>query len=106
VLELFLEAIVRNPFQLFRCILYNVCSITRAQPVPLCFRWRKKGKKNQLEPGQESMWDAPVVTLSFAKKSLTKTDLCAGTPRDGESQLLGSSFFGEFPSNRIPKCDE
>jgi len=66
----------------------------------------KKVKKNQLEPGQESIWDAPVVTLSFAKKSLTKTDLCAGTPRDGESQLLGSSFFGEFPSNRIPKCDE
>jgi len=31
--------------------------------------------KNQLEPGQ-SLWD--VVTLFFAKKSLTNTDWCSG----------------------------
>ena len=33
--------------------------------------------KNQLQPGQEGMGDAPVVTLFSAKKSLTKTNQCA-----------------------------
>jgi hypothetical protein len=35
--------------------------------------------KNQLEPGQESMGDASVLSNSFfAKKTLNKTDRCAG----------------------------
>jgi hypothetical protein len=32
--------------------------------------------KNQLEPGQGTIGD--VVTMFFAKKSLIKTDRCAG----------------------------
>jgi hypothetical protein len=42
------------------------------------------------------MWDAPVVTLFFAKKSLTKTDLCAGALREGESEMLDLHFSGSF----------
>jgi len=35
--------------------------------------------KNQLESVQDSMWEcSSAVTLFFAKKSLTKTDRCAG----------------------------
>jgi hypothetical protein len=36
--------------------------------------------KNQLGPGQESMGDAPMLSLFFSgKKSLIKTDRCGGT---------------------------
>jgi len=40
----------------------------------------KRKVKNQLEPGQESMGDAPVLSYCnfLKKKSLTKTDQCAG----------------------------
>jgi len=48
------------------------------------------------------MWDAPMVTLFFAKKSLTKPDLRAGALREGESQLLDLLFSGIL----LPKVDE
>jgi hypothetical protein len=34
--------------------------------------------KNQMQPGQESTGCSSVVTLFLAKKSMTKTDRCAG----------------------------
>ena len=45
-----------------------------------------------------------VITLFFAKKSLTKTERCAGALWRKGNQLLVSPFFGAFPSDRIPKA--
>ena len=44
------------------------------------------------------------VTLFFAKKSLTKTDRCAGALSSRRNQLLFPYFFGALPSDGIPKA--
>jgi len=55
---------------------------------------RETAKQNQLDPGQESMGDSTVLSHCFAKKSLAKTDRCAGA----------LSFFWTFPNDCIRKA--
>jgi len=52
--------------------------------------------KNQLETGQESMGGSTVLSLCFAKKSLTKTDRCAGAFSRSRNQMLVLHFLGRF----------
>jgi hypothetical protein len=52
---------------------------------------------------QKSTGCSSIVTLFFVKESLAKTDLCAGIVVK-EKRAVGSQFFGEFPSYRIPKA--
>jgi len=76
VLETVLEAILWKPFQLFRRILNDVFCIKKRRSFNADFPLGKV--KNQLELGWEGGICSSVVTLFFAKKSLTKTDRCAG----------------------------
>jgi hypothetical protein len=53
--------------------------------------------KNQLEPGQDSMGDTPVLSHCYLLKiSLTKTDQCAGALVK-ETPHAASPFFTVFP---------
>ena len=91
VLEIYLEVILWKPFKLFRRILNDVSS----RPFNADF---SRGGGN----GQESAGDrsggygrcSSVVTLFFNKKSLTKTDRCAGTLSWRRNQLFFSIFWG------------
>ena len=51
--------------------------------------------KNQLQPGQESMWDATVLSYC-STKSLTKTDRCAGELSRRRNQLFVLHLWGRF----------
>jgi hypothetical protein len=94
VLETFLEAILWQPFQLYRCILSHLSSIRIATSLQCLFQTREQVKISWSRLRRIWGWSS-VVTLFFAKKSLTETDRCAGAM---------SPFFGPFPSNRIPKA--
>ena len=61
MLETFLETILWKPIQLFRRILYEVSSSTKASPLQFWFQSRKH--KTQLEPG---VGDAPVLSHCFS----------------------------------------
>jgi hypothetical protein len=68
----FLVAILWKPFQLFRRILKEVSSNTKAPSLQCWFQWRKQ-EKNQLQPRQESMCDSPVLTyFSLLRNSWSK----------------------------------
>jgi len=45
-----------------------------------------------------------VVTLFFAKKSLTVTDRCDAGIVEQEKSNVGIPFFGAFPCDHIPKA--
>ena len=63
VLETFHEAILRKPFQLFRRILNDFSSITKAPSFrPFTADFNRGNRKNQLEPGHESMEDASALS--------------------------------------------
>ena len=60
--------------------------------------------KNQLQPSQESTGGCSnAVTLLFGKKSLTKTDRCAGA-LSRRNQLLVLHFYRTFPPDPISKA--
>jgi hypothetical protein len=59
--------------------------------------------KNQLESAQESMGDFTLLLPCFAKKSLTKTDLCAGALSRRGNQLLVLHFSGRLFLNATVK---
>jgi len=96
VLEIFLEAILWAPFQLFRRINYVIC-IRKRRYFNADFSLGKG--ENQLELGCEHGICSSVVTLLFAKKSLTKTDRCAGTLSWRGNQLFIFNFSGLFLQN-------
>jgi hypothetical protein len=93
VFETFLVAILWQPFQLFGSILNDVSSITKGpiSSVDFCRKNRQKwaGASSEGYGGCSS-----VVTLFFAKKSLTKTDRCAGALPWTRNQLLVLHFPG------------
>ena len=64
-----------------------------------------KGKyKNQLEPGQESMANGPVFShCSLLRNPLPKPTGVLEHYRRGGTKCF-SPFWGEFPSDRIPKA--
>ena len=101
VLETFLEAILWAPFQLFRRILNDVICIKKRRPFDADFLLGKG--KNRLVLGWEHGNCSSVVTLFFAKKSLTKADRCAGALSWRGNQLFIFLFFGAFPSDHIHK---
>jgi hypothetical protein len=61
VLEIFLEAILWKPFQLFRRILNDV-NCNRNGAVPSMLISVEGTGKYQQQPGQESMWDVAVLS--------------------------------------------
>jgi hypothetical protein len=64
VLETFLEAILWKPFQLLNRILSDVSRITKSSVLSMLVAFQGTGK-NQLEPGQESMGNAAVLSRSY-----------------------------------------
>jgi len=94
VLEIFLEAILWAPFQLNRRILNYVICTKQRRPFNADFPLGKG--KNQLGLGWEHGICSSVVTLFFAKKSLTKTDRCAGALSWRGDQLFIFHFSGRF----------
>ena len=84
-----------KPFQFFRRILNYVSSITKALS-PQCF--------SQLEPGQESVGDAPVLShCSSLWNPWPKPTGVLEHCREGETNS-GSPSFDAFPTDRIPKA--
>jgi len=91
VLKTFLEAILWKTFQLLRRILSDVNSRKIAPSMLLSVEW---AGNNQLESGFVGY--SSVVTLFFARKSLTKTDRCAGALSWRRNQLFVLSFYRHF----------
>jgi len=92
VLETILEAILWAHFQLYSRILNGVICIKKRSPFNADFLLGKG--KHQLELGWEHGICWSVVTLFFAKKSLTKTDWCAGALLWRGHQLFIFHFSG------------
>ena len=68
---------------------------------------KKKASTNRASAGSSSgeyEWCSTVVTFFFDKKSLTKTDRCAGALSFKEKPTVGFLFFGAFPSDCVPKA--
>jgi hypothetical protein len=83
-----------NTFQLFRRIL-DVRSITLALSLQCWFRSREQVKISRSQ--FRTVWGcSSVVTLFFAKKSMTKTYRCAGAFSWRRNELLVLSFSGSF----------
>ena len=91
VLKSFLKGIFWKSFQFYLGIL-NVSSITEAPSLQCWFHSRGRVKSNSC-----------IVTLFFAKKSLTKSERCAGA-LSWRRIIFCSPFNGQFPSDRIPKA--
>ena len=102
VFKKFLEAILWKPYQLFRRILNDVIRITKALSLQCWFQSTEHEKSVGDRSGQYGGLSS-VVTLFFARKSLTKTDRCPGALLWRRNQVLPiSPFFGIFSSDRIP----
>jgi hypothetical protein len=67
VLETFLEAILWKPFQLFHCILNDVSSIIKSAFPSMLVAVQGTGK-NHLEPGQEIIGEAAVLSFSYLRR--------------------------------------
>jgi hypothetical protein len=76
-LKTFLEEILGKPFQLFRRIVNDVGNITKAPPFNAGFSRGNRYTSAAARSGKYGRYFS-VVTLFFAKKSLTKTDRCVG----------------------------
>ena len=92
MLETFLEAILWKPYQLFRRIMNDVSNITKAPFLQCWFQSREQVPISWSQAGGSS----GVVTLFFAKKSLTKTDRYAGTISWSRNQLWFPHFSWIF----------
>jgi hypothetical protein len=53
-------------------------SVASKESPPFKADCKQETGKNQLQPGQESIGDATVLSNFFVKKSLTNTDWCVG----------------------------
>ena len=62
--ETFLEAILWKPFQLLRRILDYISNITKSAVPSMLISFEETGK-NQLEPDEERMGNAPVLPRCF-----------------------------------------
>ena len=91
VMEILLEAILWNLFQLFRHILNDVSSVTKA-PSLQC--WSQS--INRVKTSWSQVGCSSVVTLFFVKKSLTKSERCAGALPSRRNQLFVLPFSGRF----------
>ena len=61
-------------------------------------------RKNRLQPGQESIVHAPVLSYcSLLRKPQPKPTGVQEHCREGETNSFFPPFFGAFPSDRIPK---
>jgi len=67
-------------------------SVASQKPVPSMLISVEETGKNQPEPGQESIGDAPVFVTFFSKATLTKTDRCVGTLSGSRNELLALHF--------------
>jgi hypothetical protein len=70
--------------------------ITKAPSLQCWFQWRGQVKISAGVRSQECGGCSSVVTLFFTKKSLTKTDRCAGTLSWRRTQLLVLQFSEPF----------
>jgi hypothetical protein len=94
LLETFLETIFLKPFQLFRRILNDVCGITKVPSLQWWFQSREQ-EKNQLQPSQESMGDAPVLShCSLLKDPQAKPNGVLEHCREGQTNRWFSIFRG------------
>jgi hypothetical protein len=92
VLEILLEAMFGKPFQLFRRIVNDVGSIAKAPPFNVGFSRGNRYTSAAARPGKYEGCSS-VVTLFFAKKSLTKTDKETGT----HQSQPGQESMGDAP---------
>ena len=95
VWETFLEVILWKPFQLFRHILNDVNSITKAPP-PLFddyFSWRNSQKSTAAGSGQYGGCSS-VVMLFFLRNPWPKPTGVLEHCRDGETNCWFSIFLG------------
>jgi hypothetical protein len=100
-LETFLEAILLKPFQLFSRILNDVSSVTKTVFSALISV--QGAVKDQLDPGQESMGDAPVFSHCCLLRNLApKPTVVLEHCYKGETAPW-FSIFPTFPSDRVAK---
>jgi len=90
-------------FSALRRILNYIGRITKVASFEGCIQSRKRPKINWSQIRRCGGFSS-VVALFFAKKSLTKTDRCAGALSWKRNQTMVIFVFGAFPSNRIPKA--
>jgi len=95
VLETSLEAILWKTFQLFRHIPTDISNITKAMPLLMPISIEGTGH-NQVQPGQESEGDVPVMSQCSLFKILHKTDRCVGALFWRRNQLLILHVSGHF----------
>jgi len=92
---MYVEAILWEPFQLFRRILNFFGSIKKAPSLQCWFQSRAQIKISWSQIRRCSVYYS-LVTLFFAKKALLKTDRCAGALSWIRNQLLVLHFSGHF----------
>ena len=96
LLETSLEAILWKTFQLLHCILNDVSSITNILALSLLILVEGSGKNTAAARSGEYGGCSSFITLFFDKKSLTKTDWCAGALLWSVHQMLILNFSGHF----------
>jgi len=94
VLETFPRAILWRPLQFFRCIFNNVSTIKKAPSFQYWFQSREQVKISWSQVRR--IWGILQCCHFFAKKSLAKTDRCAGALSRSRNQLLVLHFLGRF----------
>jgi hypothetical protein len=101
--ETFLEIILWKPFQLFRRILNYVSSITKAPSLHCWFHWREQVKISCSQfRGVLTM--VQCCHFVFCQKILEHNRPVCSSIGVKNKPTVGSSFFGAFPSDRVPKA--
>ena len=91
-----MEAILWKPLQLFRRILTDVSSITKAPSLPCWLQFRQL-EKNQLQPGQGRRGGAPVLSrCSSLRNPWRKPTGVLENCHEARNKLLVLHFSGRF----------
>jgi hypothetical protein len=77
-------------------------SVASQNAFPLMLSSAAGTNKHQLEPDQESMGDAPVLSHCSLLRNLDQNRLVCWSTDVKQKPNVGSPFFVVFPSDRIP----
>ena len=101
-LETFLEAICWKPFQLFRHIITDVNSITKAPSIQSWFQSREQLKISCCQVRRIGVLLQCCHSVICQEILYQNRTVCRAIVVM-EKSTVGSPFFGAFPSDRIPK---
>ena len=100
-----MEAILRTPFQLFRLILNDVSSITKASSLQCWFQWREQVKISCSQV--RIVWGILYCCHTVLCQEIIDQIRSVGwSIVMKEKSTVGSLFYGAFPSDRIPNAKD